>query len=141
MTVRPLFASQTAPQNTTNEERENAKVWLNIGYTNPQTGEFVNLPFGLAIDNMRDARIQGQNQEWNTFQNARNELLKALKAMGDQLQPGEDKEIKGLTLKLRRVAEPAAPASSGVDLIALLTGQVPAPVAPATKPEGMPSLS
>lgn len=82
------------------QDRPAAKTWLNVGYQ--VEDKFVNLPLGLAIDTMEPAQVRGQNEEWVMLQNARNELLKELQALGDSLQPGEEQEIN-LIVKIRHV--------------------------------------
>jgi hypothetical protein len=125
MTVRPLFAQQTAPQN----EVEKAEVYLNLGYTNDK-GEFINLPFGLGIDNMRELKPgTGQNAEFNALRKQQNDLLAAVKAFIADIPPGQDKPIT-LEVRARRRQEPAAPAATpSVDLLKMLAGgEVPNPI-------------
>lgn len=78
-----------------------AKLWLNLGYE--ANSRFVNLPIGIPVDTMKPAELKGQNEDWIKFQNARNQLLEGLQAMGAQLEPGQEIEIPNLVIKLRRV--------------------------------------
>lgn len=91
-------AATTPAANT----RPQAKVWMNVGYQ--VDDKFVNLPLGLAIDTMEPAEVRGQNEDWIMLQTARNELLKALQEAGDELKPGEEREIP-LIVKIRHVAD------------------------------------
>lgn len=83
-------------------DRPAAKLWLNVGYD--ANGRFVNLPVGIPVDTMETLPIRGQNEEWAQFQSARNDLLKAIQAAGDNLEPGAEVEVK-LVVKLRKVNE------------------------------------
>ena len=84
------------------QDRPAAKLWLNVGYD--ANGRFVNLPVGIPVDTMETLPIRGQNEEWAQFQSARNDLLKAIQAAGDGLEPGAEVEVK-LVVKLRKVNE------------------------------------
>ncbi len=107
--VAPISAARG--RQTAAQDRPQAKLWLNVGYNvpqsyrNPETGEmedrFVNLPVGIPVDTMESLAIRGQNADWATFQSSRNELLKALQAKGNELEPGEEVEVT-LTVRLRR---------------------------------------
>lgn len=83
-------------------DRPKARLWLNVGYD--KAGKFINLPIGMPIDTMEPVEPRGQNEDWIKQQNARNELLKTLQALGASFAPGQEQEIK-LTIKLRRVNE------------------------------------
>lgn len=87
-------------------DKKKANLFLNPGVDiqNQATGEVEHLPlpFGLAIDTMNEMPIKGNNQEWRQKCAAMNELLRQLVALGEQIKPGEDKEIKGFTLRLRK---------------------------------------
>jgi hypothetical protein len=96
-TQRMPFGNMTNPTG----DRPKAKIWLNIGYET--NGRFVNLPIGTPVDTMEAAEIRGQNEDWVKFQTARNNLLKALQALGTQLAPGQEIEVPNLVIKLRRV--------------------------------------
>ena len=85
------------------QDRPQAKIWLNIGYE--KNGKFVNLPVGIPVDTMEPAVIRGQNEDWNKFQSARNNLLKALQQVGDELEPGAEIEVPNLVIRVRRTNE------------------------------------
>ena len=107
-------------------ERPRAKVWANIGYM--KNGRFVNLPLGSPVDTMEPASVRGQNEEWVTLQNDRNEFLADLQTIGASMAPGEERELFSVVVKLRRVnddlvIEDAGPAVSQTDRIAMFTGK------------------
>lgn len=93
--------AQSSVRNVGAANRPKAKLWLNIGYM--KNGKFVNLPMGLPLDTMEPAKVSGQNQDWNNFQTARNELLKALQNI--QLEPGASTEFTSLTIEVRHIAD------------------------------------
>lgn len=103
----PLFRN-SAPAWT--EERQDAKVWVNIGYyvvVGDET-KFVNLPLGMPLDTMKPTKITGQNQDWIKLQTARNGLLNDMQKLGSELQPGQTIDLNGqngLVIQLRRVEE------------------------------------
>lgn len=117
-------ANNNTRRNSGNSDKPAAKLWLNIGYM--ANGRFVNLPVGIPIDTMEPVKVTGQNEDWVQFQNAKNELLKAVQAMGDQLAPGAEIGVPNLTINLRRVNEAVEVVQSenpySVDLSSLLTG-------------------
>lgn len=103
----PLFRG-SAPAR---EEREQAKVWINIGYYVTVAGEngeetrFVNLPLGMPLDTMKPVKITGQNQSWMKLQTARNGLLDEMQKLGAELKPGQTIDLNqtgGLVIQLRR---------------------------------------
>lgn len=95
-------ASNNTQRPTNNSDRPKAKLWLNIGYE--VNGKFVNLPVGIPLDTMEPVQARGQNVDWVQFQTARNELLKALQAAGDQLEPGAEMVIPTLEIRVRHTA-------------------------------------
>lgn len=95
-------AGNGAQRPTNNSDRPKAKLWLNIGYE--VNGKFVNLPVGIPLDTMEPVQARGQNADWVQFQTARNELLKALQAAGDQLEPGAEMVIPTLEIRVRHTA-------------------------------------
>ena len=111
------FANQTNP----NGEKTPAKVWLNVGYE--AGGKFINLPFGLPIDTMKDAPVKGQNEDWVKQRNAQNQLLKMLQDVGAKFTPGQEQTIN-LQVRLRRVNEEVEVAKEdneyGISIDALL---------------------
>jgi len=84
-------------------DRPRAKVWANIGYV--VNGNFVPLPLGSPIDTMEPSSVTGTNPEAVKRNTAKNELLSALQVIGDSMQPGEEKELSNLVVRLRRVNE------------------------------------
>lgn len=86
----------------TTEAKPAAKVWLNVGYE--VAGKFINLPLGLPIDTMGEAKVQGQNEDWVKQRNAQNQLLKMLQDLGMSFEPGQEQTIN-LQVRLRKVNE------------------------------------
>ena len=114
-TNRPTFGirknQQAAPVN--GQQRPKSQFWLNIGYMAEFDSEehgtehkFISLPNGMALDDMEEVKLSGQNEMWIMFQSARNDLLAQLKERAEQLKPGEEIIIgEGvLVIQLRRVA-------------------------------------
>jgi hypothetical protein len=92
--------TSSTTRRTNTDTREQAKVWLNVGFE--VDGKFVNLPLGLAIDTMEPVQVRGQNQEWLELQTARNELLQAIQEAGAELEPGQERELP-LVVRIRHV--------------------------------------
>lgn len=91
------------------EQKPNAKLWLNVGYevqhTNDkgeETTRFINLPVGIPLDTMEALPISGQSIEFASLRSAQNDLLKALQAAGDDMDPGAEKQVN-LVIKIRKV--------------------------------------
>ena len=130
----PLFQNRTpAGSARPTEDRQDAKVWLNIGYyveivgANGPELKFVNLPMGMPLDTMKPAKITGQNEDWIKLQTARNGLLDEMQKLGAQLKPGETHDLTqpgGLVIQLRRINESVEVKSNeyAVDLTRLMFG-------------------
>ena len=91
-------------QGQSREDLPKAQMWMNIGFV-AGDGRFVNLPYGLPIDTMQKARVAGSDEEFIALRHAQNELLAAVQAEGDKLEPGQEIEIPLLTVRLRRVKD------------------------------------
>ena len=98
------FGASNKASGTAAQERPKTQVWLNIGYE--ANGKFVNLPVGIPLDTTEPVQANGQNEEWVKFQTARNQFLDFLQKHGAKMEPGAEEEIKGLTIKIKRVAGP-----------------------------------
>lgn len=109
-----------------------AQLWLNIGYE--ANGVFIQLPFGIALDNMNEADVRGQNADFVKQRTAQNNLLKMLKDAGMKFEPGQE-EVINLELRLRRVKEelviPAAENEYAINSDFLIGNGVPQLVAAA----------
>lgn len=97
-------------QNTSNrEDLEPAQVWLNVGFVSQdsETGEdvFVSLPMGIALDQMKPARVSGKNEEYRKLMEGKNRLLDMLQSFAEGMEPGEEEIISDLTIQVRRVAQ------------------------------------
>lgn len=80
-----------------------AKVWLNIGFT--VNGEFISLPYGIAVDTMKPVNERSKNAEWRSKAKAKNQLLADLLALAEELDDGEARTIEGLQIQLYRTEE------------------------------------
>ena len=91
-------------------DKPKAQFWLNIGYavevpTEDGTEErFVSLPQGIPLDTQEAVSTKTKNKEWQAFQVARNDLLKQIMTVAEQLEPGEEK-LLNLQIQLRRVSD------------------------------------
>lgn len=99
--VKNQSANRNGRQAASTQDRPDAQTWMNIGYET-EDGKFVNLPLGIAIDTMEPVAVRGQDDEWIALQTARNELLKAVQAAGDDLAPGATITLN-LQVQVRRV--------------------------------------
>lgn len=93
---------RTAP-----EDRPQAQVWLNIGYTVEKadgTSTFINIPVGVPLDTAELKRVPKSDGEYAQIVHSGNELLKELQALGDKLEPGEAKVVH-LEVEVRRTKD------------------------------------
>ncbi len=128
----PLFNQARSSNARSDEQRQDAKVWVNIGYyvSIGEDTKFVNLPLGMPLDTMKPARITGQNEDWIKLQTARNGLLSEMQKLGAELKPGQTVDMnpgsQGLVIQLRRVDERVEVVSSdneyAIDLTKLMFG-------------------
>jgi len=82
-------------------DRPNATIWLNIGYE--KNGKFVTIPVGIPLDTTDALAVRGNNPDWVGFTNARNDLLEALVAAGQALEPGAEVQVP-LQVRVRRTS-------------------------------------
>ena len=95
------------------EERPKAKLWLNVGIEVPfinedgeQDVEFISLPFGLALDQMKPSRVTNNESLTSQRNAAKNRLLENLIQYGlESINPGEDNLLDGLQVRLRHVSD------------------------------------
>lgn len=86
-----------------NFQQQEAEVWLNIGYYTKEDGEFISLPYGIALDTMKEANTKSNDQHWRDVAQAKNDLLAQLLALAEQLNEGEAKTLdKGLVIQMYR---------------------------------------
>lgn len=94
-------AKNTAPT----EEREKTEFWINVGR---QVGDqFVSLPLGVPLDNLKPVKVPGsgtKNPEFRDLQQKRNKLLAQIQSIMAQLEPGEEHILK-LEVQIRRNVE------------------------------------
>lgn len=114
-----LVRTSNVPASNNNAQRKNSEFWLNIGVEAQQNNEplFISLPVGLPIDDMKPARANTSNQEWNALAQAKNGLLEELQKLAAGLQPGETLPLT-LTVQLHRSAQNEAPTASENPLLA-----------------------
>ena len=92
------------------QQRPQAKVWLNIGYEldDTQRGDdgydFVSLASGIPLDQLDDLPTRSKNATYKAFQEARNDLRDQLLALAAEMQPGQSR-IVNLQVQLRLVED------------------------------------
>ena len=119
----PLIKGNNAPANT-QQPRKNSEFWLNVGVM--AGDEFISLPTGLPLDDMKPARANTNNAEWNQIAQAKNTLLEQLQMIASQLEPGKEVTLS-LEVQLRRAAKNDEPEKNDNPLaaavMAALTGK------------------
>ena len=83
-----IAAKQAAAKGTkaSDGERQESKVWLNIGYYRPN-GDFISLPYGLPLDTMPSATNRGNSERNRNKDKLLAELLRlaALQPKGENI--------------------------------------------------------
>lgn len=95
---------------TNNDERVNAKVWLNIGFVSEFKDEdgkniFISLPKGIALDTMADVKVGNKDSDYNSILQTKNDLKAMLLKAAENMQPGE-RQVINLQVEIYKVAEP-----------------------------------
>jgi 2-methylcitrate dehydratase PrpD len=100
------FGSPAQAQSGQTAEREPTKVWINVGMRagEGENERFVSLPKGIPLDDMKAIPLRGTNEDFNAFTAGRNDLLADIKAIAEQLAPG-DEAFLSLEVQVRRIAE------------------------------------
>lgn len=109
----------------TKEKKPTSLLWLNIGINVPQadgTSKFISLPYGLALDDMKDTAITGNKQEWHQMVEAKNTLLKYVREVGGKLDAGSEAIIPGLAVQILRRADGSQ--AGPTDANPLITGML-----------------
>jgi hypothetical protein len=106
-----------------NNEQPKAQFWLNIGYTAPGAGKdgedrFVSLPMGMPLDTMEPAKLQGRDENYRQFTQARNDLHTQIMEAVSKLAPG-DATTLNLEIQVRRVSDEQAVPVAGDNPFAL----------------------
>lgn len=104
---------------TGGKDRPKANLWVNVGFIAPtknkETGEaeelLVSLPVGIPVDVQSRIKLTN-NAEYNKLISGRNALLDQLIEAGEQLKPGESRQIN-LIVHLRRINEEPVADTSG----------------------------
>lgn len=104
------FINNSRKTVTTNEERVNAKVWLNIGFISEYKDEdgkniFISLPKGIALDTMPDVKVGNKDSDYNSILSTKNELKQMLLKAAESMAPGE-RQVINLSVEIYKVAEP-----------------------------------
>lgn len=101
------------------QPRKNSEFWLNVGVMagEGENAQFISLPVGLPLDDMKPARANTNNAEWNQVAQAKNTLLEQLQLLGAQLEPGKEVTLS-LEVQLRRAAQNDEPTKEGNPLAA-----------------------
>ena len=94
-----------------NNEREKAKVWLNVGVNLPGAGEdggdlFISLPVGIPLDTMKPQEVRGNKASWIQLVQAKNGLLDMLQKAATGLEPGSNEILPQLSVQILRVGQP-----------------------------------
>lgn len=91
-------------------KREKTIFWLNVGYEDPNSGEFIALPIGLPLDNMKPREVRPLSADptpeaikFNQQVEAGNYLLEALMKAAHGMKEGTAEKIPALSIQLRRV--------------------------------------
>lgn len=104
------FINNSRKTITTNDERVNAKVWLNIGFVSEFKDEdgknvFISLPKGIALDTMADVKVGNKDSDYNNILQTKNDLKAMLLKAAENMQPGE-RQVINLQVEIYKVAEP-----------------------------------
>ena len=94
------------PQVPAQQPRKPSEFWLNIGVN--AGDEFISLPVGLPLDDMKPARTGSGKSDWQQMAQAKNLLLEQLQQLGAMMEPGTEQELT-LTVRLRRTAQHIEP--------------------------------
>jgi HAMP domain-containing protein len=101
-----IGAGNNTRRNTTDStEREQAQVYLNIGFMSKNAegeDEFISLPVGVGLDTMKPINVSGSNEEWKQLAQAKNALMEQLQKAAEQMEPGEEHVIADLQIQIRR---------------------------------------
>lgn len=98
---------------TINNSRQEAKVFLNIGYTSKEVdanGEpiFISLPYGLALDTMPNIKVSDRSQSsYADLQRKKNAFKDALLQAIANMPAGTRKKIK-LEVEIYKVSDAVA---------------------------------
>lgn len=105
-----LFTANTSNSNNNKEPQKKSEFWCNIGKITGSGNEdgkysFLNIPFGIPLDNINPVDTRSSNEEYAKFCQAQNTLLRKLMEKAATLKPGES-TILNLDVQLvRRRAE------------------------------------
>lgn len=104
------FINNTSRKTAVAEERANAKVWLNIGFTSEFKDEsgknvFISLPKGIALDTMPDCKVGNKDSDYNSILQTKNDLKAMLLKAAENMQPGE-RQVINLQVEIYKVSEP-----------------------------------
>lgn len=119
--LKAVTSAQT--QTPAKADKPKSEFWLNVGV---QVGDqFISLPFGLALDDMKIMDAKGNNQEWIQTVQAKNALLQALQGTAAGLESGSSVVISELQVQLLRASKPES-TSNGDDnpLVAAILAQL-----------------
>lgn len=100
-------------KSTVNSSRQEAKVFLNIGYTSEEkdaNGDniFISLPYGLALDTMPNIRVSDRSQSsYADLQRKKNAFKDALLQAIANMPAGTRKKIK-LEVEIYKVSNAVA---------------------------------
>ena len=104
------FINNSRKTVTADNERVNAKVWLNIGFISEYKDEngkniFISLPKGIALDTMPDVKVGNKDSDYNSILQTKNDLKAMLLKAAESMAPGE-RQVINLSVELYKVSEP-----------------------------------
>jgi hypothetical protein len=100
---RCIMAVRSINSRRQQEQQEQAKIWLNI-VVKSAAGDLISLPYGIALDTMKDAKVSG-DPEWRAMAKARNEFLAQLLALSEELEEGEGQILTGVQVQMYKKQE------------------------------------
>lgn len=107
------FGQQAAAAQPAKDDRPQAELWINVGYTSDIQDDqgqpyFISLAQGIPLDTLEELPTNSRNDKFAAFNAGRNDLQQQLMEFAENLAPGEARVIQ-LEVQLRRKNAPAAP--------------------------------
>lgn len=107
------FGEEAAAPAANGKKNPPAKFWINVGVWvdlpapdgNGTVKEFINLPLGIPMDQMKVEAPKGDNARWNKIVNTRNQLITALHNKFGSMEPGTQDIVNGLSVQVSRAKD------------------------------------
>jgi len=98
--------SSLTKTNTKQESKEKNSLWINVGIPVTINGvlEYINLPLGIPLDQVKELKTDTNNRELNQLNQARNKLLQTVLNDGLKQEPGSTYELE-MTVTIHRIKE------------------------------------